>query len=68
MAQFYKIKREDLEVYIKYNPNDETIIQLTGNNISMSKGKIFGWEDSSKEEFDLALQKITKKLQEFLKK
>lgn len=68
MAQFYKIQREDLEIFIKYNPQDETVIQLIGNNIVLSRGKMFGWQDSTKDEFDIAFQKIMKKLQDYLKK
>jgi ABC-type uncharacterized transport system ATPase component len=68
MAEFYKIERTDLVVFIKYNPEDGTMVQLTGNNITMSRGTIFGWQDSSKEEFDRELQKLTKKLQEYLNK
>lgn len=68
MAQFYKIEREEFTLLIKYNPEDESTIQIQGNNLVLSKGKLFGWQDSSKEEFDSALQKFMVKLQTNLKK
>lgn len=60
---YYKIKREDFYVVIQYNPKDESVIQVMENSVILSKGQLIGWENSSKEEFDLIFNKFINKLQ-----
>lgn len=60
---YYKIKREDFYIVIQYNPKDESVIQVMENSVILSKGQLIGWENSSKEEFDLIFNKFINKLQ-----
>lgn len=51
MEQFYKIKRGDgLEIYLCEKENGE-VIQVSKNNITISKGSFFSKQQISRDEF-----------------
>jgi hypothetical protein len=50
-----------------YDSNTDLMVQVTNKNISYSKGKLFGWQDSTKEEFEETYQKLLKKIDDFVK-
>lgn len=49
--QYYKIVRNDLEIFFMFNPSTEELLQVKHNNIIISKGQFIGWENSTKDEF-----------------
>lgn len=68
MEQFYKIKRsDDLEIYVCEKENGEAI-QVSKNNITISKGKFFSKQVITREEFISFYLSFEKKLKVSLEK
>jgi len=68
MKQFYKIISGESKIFIMYDTETTEIVQVTNKNISFSKGILFGWQDSSKDEFFENYNPLISKIQNFTQK
>lgn len=66
MKEYYKIISGESKIFIMYDTETTEIVQVTNKNISFSKGILFGWQDSNKDEFFENYNPLIKKIQNFV--